>query len=71
MDKLEREGKANNCIDSEDEVVAYSRYSKCQTHTLNDSYYDSEPPKDVPRISAYRVCGNTKTTIESYIDWTQ
>ncbi len=27
----------------------YSRYSKCPTHTLNDSYFDSDSPEEQPR----------------------
>ncbi len=44
MVKLEREERTEYYVDSDDEVVMYSKYSKCPQHILNNSYYDSDSP---------------------------
>ena len=57
MDKLEHEDKGDLYIDSDGEVAVYNR--------------DSNQPNEEGEDSAYRFRGSTKTTIESYIDWSQ
>ena len=67
MDKLDHEERTEYYVDSDDEVVMYNKRPQ---HTLNESYYDSDSPEEQPILenSAYRFRGNTKTTIECYID---
>ena len=70
MDKLEHEDKVDLYIDSDGEVAVYNSDS----NQPNDSCYASDASEEEPRKeknSAYHFRGNTKTTIESYIDWSQ